>query len=164
MRTQEKIRLDFHRVHNIKSLPEVAMRYVLAVFLSLFMSVAALAADPTEAQKQAMQSVVGAQLEAFREGRHADAFSHAAPSIQALFGDVDNFIMMVRRGFAPVYSNKDFTFANSFTDNSGRFAQRVVIDGKDGKRYEALYTLEQLTDGSWKITSCTLLETKSEGV
>jgi hypothetical protein len=140
------------------------MRFALAFFFSLFLSLSAHAADPTEAQKQAMQTVVGAQLEAFREGRHADAFSHAAPSIQALFGDVDTFITMVRRGFAPVYSNKDFNFANSFTDNSGRFAQRVVIDGKDGKRYEALYTLEQLADGTWKISSCTLLEIKSEGV
>jgi hypothetical protein len=140
------------------------MRQVLVFLFSLFLMVSAQAADPTEAQKQAMQSVVGAQLDAFREGRHNDAFSHAAPSIQALFGDVDNFITMVRRGFAPVYSNKAYNFASSFTDNTGRFAQRVVIDGKDGKRYEALYTLEQLADGSWKITSCTLLEIKSEGV
>ena len=140
------------------------MRSFLALFLSLFLMASAHAADPTEAQRQAMQSVVGAQLEAFRDGRHADAFSYAAPSIQAMFGDVDTFIQMVRRGYAPVYSNKGFNFANSFTDTSGHFAQRVVIDAKDGKRYEALYTLLQLADGSWKITSCTLLEITGEGV
>jgi hypothetical protein len=140
------------------------MRSLLTLVFSFFLIISAYAADPTEAEKQAMQSVVGAQLEAFREGRHGDAFSHAAPSIQAMFGDVDTFIQMVRRGYAPVYSNKGFNFANSFTDDSGRFAQRVVIDAKDGKRYEALYTLQQLADGSWKITSCTLLEIQSEGV
>jgi hypothetical protein len=140
------------------------MRSLLTLFFSFFLIISAYAADPTEAERQAMQSVVGAQLEAFREGRHSDAFSHAAPSIQAMFGDVDTFIQMVRRGYAPVYSNKGFNFASSFTDDSGRFAQRVVIDAKDGKRYEALYTLQQLADGTWKITSCTLLEIQSEGV
>jgi hypothetical protein len=140
------------------------MRSILALVFGLFMIVAAQAAEPTEAEVKAMQSVVGAQLEAFREQRHQDAFSHAAPSIQAMFGDVDTFIQMVRRGYAPVYSNKGFNFGTSFTDNTGQFAQRVVIDAKDGKRYEAIYTLQQLADGTWKITSCTLLEIQSEGV
>jgi Domain of unknown function (DUF4864) len=139
------------------------MRHFLALVISLFMLGTALAAEPTADQKSAMQAVVGAQLDAFAAGRHDDAFSHAAPSIQALFGDVNNFITMVQKGFAPVYSHKSYNFGTSFSEN-GRFAQRVVIDGQDGKRYEALYTLQQQADGSWKITSCTLLEIASEGV
>jgi hypothetical protein len=77
--------------------------------------------------------------------------------VQAMFGTVENFMTMVKRGYAPVHRHNAYRFADGFTDNLGRNAQRVVIDGADGKRYEALYTLQQMPDGSWKITSCTLL-------
>ncbi len=136
---------------------------LFAALFSMILSVSVWAAEPTSTEKSAMQSVVGAQLDAFNARRHDDAFSHAAPSIQAMFGNVDTFIMMVQKGYAPVYNHKAYSFGNSFSEN-GRYAQRVVIDGADGKRYEALYTLQQQLDGSWKITSCTLLEIASEGV
>jgi len=37
-------------------------------------------------------------------------------------------------------------------------AQRVHIVDENGQGWEALYTLEQQADGSFKITGCTLLK------
>ncbi|PBB21629.1 DUF4864 domain-containing protein [Mesorhizobium sp. WSM4313] len=38
----------------------------------------------------------------------------------------------------------------------GSIIQQVLIVGPDGKDYEAVYTLQQRADGSFKITGCSL--------
>ena len=64
---------------------------------------------------------------------------------------------MVRNGYAPVYRHKSFEFGESKTDG-GWITQRVHIIDANGEAWEALYTLEQQADGSYKITGCSLLK------
>jgi hypothetical protein len=138
---------------------EVLMRRLFIFLFALTWTwAAATASEPSPAEKQAMQAVIAAQLNAFESDRNDEAYSYAAPLIKNYFGSVDNFMMMVQRGYEPVRRHKSFTFGAGFSDQLGRNAQRVVIDADDGKRYEALYTLEKQPDGSWKINGCTLLE------
>ena len=64
---------------------------------------------------------------------------------------------MVQNGYAPVYRHKSFEFGDSKTEGSS-IAQRVHIIDANGEAWEALYTLEQQADGSYKITGCSLLK------
>lgn len=105
----------------------------------------------------AAQSVIRAQEQAFVRDDAAAAYSHAAPAIKEIFPAPDIFMSMVRNGYAPVYRHKSFEFGESKTDG-GWITQRVHIIDANGEAWEALYTLEQQADGSYKITGCSLLK------
>jgi Domain of unknown function (DUF4864) len=72
-----------------------------------------------------------------------------------MFPDADEFMAMVRRGYAPVYRHKSFEFGVGRADD-GKIVQTVRIIDADGNPWDALYTLERQADGSWKITGCVL--------
>ena len=103
----------------------------------------------------AAQTIIRSQEQAFAHDDAAAAYSYAAPAIHTMFPDADEFMAMVRRGYAPVYRHKSFEFGVGRADD-GKIAQTVRIIDADGNPWDALYTLEQQTDGSWKITGCVL--------
>jgi hypothetical protein len=105
----------------------------------------------------AAQSVIRAQEQAFSRDDAAAAYSHAAPEIRQLFPQADMFMQMVQQGYAPVYRHKSFEFGEA-RSAQGRIAQRVHIVDDNGEAWEAMYTLEQQSDGSLKITGCSLLK------
>ncbi|UWU91540.1 DUF4864 domain-containing protein [Bradyrhizobium sp. CB1015] len=105
----------------------------------------------------AAQSVIRAQEQAFVRDDAIAAYSFAAPAIKEIFSAPDIFMSMVQNGYAPVYRHKSFEFGESKTDG-GWIAQRVHIIDANGEAWEALYTLEQQGDGSYKITGCSLLK------
>ncbi|MCP3391974.1 DUF4864 domain-containing protein [Bradyrhizobium sp. CCGB12] len=117
-------------------------------------AVPALAGDVTAAQ-----SVIRAQEQAFARDDAAAAYSHAAPAIKEIFPAPDIFMSMVQNGYAPVYRHKSFEFGESKSDGNW-IAQRVHIVDANGEAWEALYTLEQQADGSYKITGCSLLKAR----
>jgi hypothetical protein len=129
----------------------------LLVALSLiFSSVSASAGDVTAAQ-----GVIRAQEQAFARDDAATAYSHAAPAIREIFPAPDIFMSMVQNGYAPVYRHKSFEFGESKSEGNS-VSQRVHIVDANGEAWEALYTLEQQLDGSYKITGCSLLKAGRE--
>ena len=105
----------------------------------------------------AAQSVIRSQAEAFGRDDAAAAYSYAAPAIHDMFPQADIFLFMVQRSYAPVYRHKSFEFGEARVAD-GQIAQRVHIVDADGGAWEALYTLEQESDGSLKIIGCVLLK------
>lgn len=105
----------------------------------------------------AAQGVIRAQEQAFARDDPAAAYSHAAPAIQQIFPDPETFMAMVRKSYAPVWRHKSFEFGEARSAD-GKIAQRVHIVDADGVPWEALYTLEQQSDGSFRITGCVLLK------
>jgi hypothetical protein len=105
----------------------------------------------------AAQSVIQAQEQAFSRRDAAAAYSHAAPEIKQLFPEADIFMQMVQQAYTPVYRHKSFEFGEARAAG-GRIAQRVHIVDDNGEAWEAMYTLEQQSDGSLKITGCSLLK------
>ena len=103
------------------------------------------------------QGVIRAQEQAFGRDDFATAYSHAAPAIQQIFPDPETFMAMVRNSYAPVWRHRSFEFGEARAFD-GKIAQRVHILDADGVPWEALYTLEQQADGSFKITGCVLLK------
>ena len=101
------------------------------------------------------QTIIRSQEQAFAHDDAAAAYSYAAPALHAMFPDADLFLSMVRGGYAPVYRHKSFEFGEGRAAD-GKIAQTVRIIDADGNPWDALYTLEQQPDGSWKITGCML--------
>ncbi|QOG20981.1 MULTISPECIES: DUF4864 domain-containing protein [Bradyrhizobium] len=107
------------------------------------------------------QGVIRAQEQAFARDDAAAAYSHAAPAIKEIFPAPDIFMSMVQNGYAPVYRHKSFEFGESKSEGNW-IAQHVHIVDANGEAWEALYTLEQQADGSYKITGCSLLKVGQE--
>jgi hypothetical protein len=103
------------------------------------------------------QTIIRSQVEAFGRDDAAAAYSYAAPGIHEMFPQADAFLGMVQRRYAPVYRHKSFEFGDSHAAE-GKIAQAVHIVDSDGVPWEALYTLEQQSDGSIKISGCMLIK------
>jgi hypothetical protein len=130
------------------------MRAVALLLIALFaFALPASAGDDVAAA----QSVIRSQEQAFGRDDAAAAYSYAAPAIQKLFPQAEIFMFMVQNSYAPVYRHRSFEFGEARTEGSW-VAQRVHIIDANGEAWEALYTLELQSDGSFKITGCTLLK------
>ena len=128
--------------------------------IAALLVVLSLACSPISARADDVataQGVIRAQEQAFAHDDSATAYSQAAPAIKQIFPAPDIFMSMVQKGYAPVYRHKSFEFGESKIEGSS-VAQRVHIIDANGEAWEALYTLEQQADGSYKITGCSLLK------
>jgi hypothetical protein len=129
------------------------MRIAALLLLALFAFAAPARADDVANA----QSVIRAQEQALGRSDAAAAYSYAAPAIRKLFPQAEIFMDMVQNSYAPVWRHKSFEFGEGRTEGKW-VAQRVHIVDEDGEAWEAMYTLEQEADGSFKITGCSLLK------
>jgi hypothetical protein len=125
---------------------------LLFAFLIVCISPAAAGDDVASAQ-----SIIRSQVEALARDDAAAAYSYAAPGIHERFPQADLFLGIVRNSYAPVYRHKSFEFGEARSAD-GKIAQQVHIVDSDGVPWEALYTLEQQSDGSLKISGCMLIK------
>lgn len=119
--------------------------------------------DTGEADAQAFRIVIEAQIAAFARDDGVSAFSFASPDIQQMFGNPENFMEMVRAGFAPVYRPRSYRF-EAPVHLEGQPAQPVRVIGPDGRGVIALYRMEQQGDGSWRIAGVTLHPVDERGI
>jgi hypothetical protein len=130
----------------------------MRAFVLLFATLLCLAFPARAADDVATaQGVIRSQVEAFGRDDAAAAYSYAAPAIHELFPQADIFMFMVQHSYAPVYRHKSFEFGEARVSD-GKVAQRARIIDDNGETWEALYTLEQQPDGSFKIIGCALLK------
>ena len=136
------------------------MRFLVPLLLLLLFAPPIRAQDaPSAADRAAIAEVVTGQIEAFRRDDAATAFGYAAPGIQAMFGDADTFLGMVRRAYQPVYRPRTVRVGDVVVQG-GQVIQRVELIGPDGAAELALYAMEREADGTWRIAGCQL--TRSE--
>jgi hypothetical protein len=109
-----------------------------------------------DAEIKSAQTVIDSQLKAFIANDGATAYSFAAPNVKQIFPTVDTFMNMVTNGYAPVRRPRSYAFGKVEQTGPSSIVQQVLIVGPDGKDYEAVYTLQQQSDGSFKITGCSL--------
>ncbi|MDE2446530.1 MAG: DUF4864 domain-containing protein, partial [Alphaproteobacteria bacterium] len=122
----------------------------------LFASLTPAHADAPD--QAALQAVISAQLQAFQNDDGPKAYSYAAPVVKLKFPDVVTFMTMVKSGYLPIYKNAKFAFGSLALDANGNPAQHVTITAESGKRYEAVYFMQQQPDGSWKIAGVQMVE------
>lgn len=109
--------------------------------------------DFADEQQLRIQSVIGAQLAAFRAGDAEKAFSYAAPAIQEKFGTPSRFFSMVRKYYPAVYSSQTAEFVK-LTEIGGVWIQGVIISDERGEAWLAQYPMELQSDGQWLINGC----------
>ena len=136
-------------------------RFLIPVLLTaLLSSPAAFAEDaPTDAARQ----VIERQLAAFARNDADEAFSFAAPEIQAMFPDSLQFLSMVAHHYPAVYRHRSVEFRDA-AETEGHVAESVVFTDEDGKVWQAIYKLEKETDGRWAIIGCVVAESPEQGL
>ena len=88
-----------------------------------------------DADRVEIRGIIERQLAAFQRDDGATAFGFASPTIRAIFGTPENFMSMVRDGYAPVYRPREVEFQD-LADIDGVPTQRVLLVGPDGRVWE----------------------------
>ena len=79
----------------------------------------------------------------------------AAPGIREQFGTPDNFLQMVRTGYAPLLDARYTQFLEgALVDGAVIQPLRLVLP--DNTVLVALYQMQRQPDGSWRIAGCVL--------
>jgi hypothetical protein len=134
------------------------LKFFMTALIAIVFSWPAQADTLSESDKSAFREIVTGQLEAFKADDGEAAYTYAAPIIKGIFPNSETFMAMVKRGYQPVYRNNGYKIGAVAPDSLGRPALHVTITATDGKRYEAVYSMERQPDGTWKIAGCTLVE------
>ena len=135
---------------------------LLSLLLALSVPPASLADDPVSQSRQDIQS----QIDAFLKDDAGAAYAFAAPGIKARYPDKDAFFDMVRKSYQPVYQPGNYAFGRSLSLEGGKtILHEVLIEGRDGKDWKAIYQLLRQPDGSYRIGGVTMApETASKGI
>ncbi len=116
------------------------------VAVGLALAPAGLRSEPVG---DAVQSVIGRQIEAFLSDDFDTAFNFASPAIQGLFGNPDRFGEMVRNGYPMVWRPADVRYgALNLAD--GRRYQTVIVRDGNGRTHYLEYEMIEI-DGAWRI-------------
>ena len=127
-----------------------------AALIGLLVPTLADAALLAESDARAVRQVIEAQLKAFAEDDAARAFFYASASIQAQFGDANNFMAMVRSGYPMVVRPAAVSFFQPQVEVGvpATVTQLVQFRDREGRLWKATYLLEQETGAGWRISGC----------
>ncbi|MDX2004911.1 MAG: DUF4864 domain-containing protein [Meiothermus sp.] len=127
---------------------------ILLVFALTLALAAGYAQRPTNVPLQdleAIQTIIRAQIEAFRKDDGATAYSFASPSIRQVFPDSKVFMEMVKSGYPQIYRSLTVEFAQATRNSADEVLQIVNLIGRDGSRAVAAYLMQRQPGGVWKI-------------
>ncbi|MEJ6478926.1 MAG: DUF4864 domain-containing protein [Octadecabacter sp.] len=114
-----------------------------------------------QAQGASIEDVIGSQLDAFNDRDVNGAWQFASPMIQGMFGDADNFEVMVQRGYPMVFDNRDVRFLEQ-REIAGRLYQKVMLRDASGGLHILDYTMIETPDG-WRIDGVQILPAPEAG-
>ena len=101
----------------------------------------------------AIRKVIDDQLIALKAGDGVKAMTFAAPGIREQFGTPDNFLRMVREGYAPLLDARRTQFLEgAVIDDAIVQPLRLVLP--DDSVMVALYQMQKQPDGQWRIAGC----------
>lgn len=106
---------------------------------------------------EAIEDVIGTQLQAFNDRDVERAFSFASPMIKRLFGNPGTFGLMVENGYPMVWDNTDVRFLG-LREEAGMQIQTVQIRDAAGVIHTLDYAMIETADG-WQINGVQLVET-----
>ena len=103
-----------------------------------------------------IQSTISDQLRAFASDSFIEAFTHASPGIKDIFGTVENFSNMVKKGYPMVWRYNNFEFLNLEETPQG-YSQIVRITDQNDKLFLLKYFMKNVA-GIWKISGVSIIE------
>ena len=107
-------------------------------------------------EKADIQSTISDQLRAFASDNFIEAFTHASPGIKDIFGTVENFSYMVKKGYPMVWRYNNFEFLNLEETPQG-YSQIVRITDQNDKLFLLKYFMKNVA-GIWKISGVSIIE------
>ncbi|NCX85338.1 MAG: DUF4864 domain-containing protein [Rhodobacteraceae bacterium] len=107
-------------------------------------------------EKADIQSTISDQLRAFASDNFIEAFTHASPGIKDIFGTVENFSSMVKKGYPMVWRYNNFEFLNLEETPQG-YSQIVRITDQNDKLFLLKYFMKNVA-GIWKISGVSIIE------
>jgi hypothetical protein len=131
------------------------MKILSALMVLLSLALAQRISEISQADQEAIQSVISGQLVAFQKGDASTAYSFAAPGVKQGFPNPQVFVQMVKAGYLPLYSPKSVEFGRVEL-YQGTPVQQLTVVGPDDKTYLALYVMQKQPDGNWKIAGVSL--------
>ena len=121
---------------------------------------AAVFADEGGTVMEAVRYTISSQIDAFKQNDVKEAYTFAAPNIQAQFPSPDIFGLMVRNGYPIIWKPKSYKFT-TFKDLGNRCIQRVLFQSYNGSLESYDYILEK--NGSvWKIAGVLTIKSADE--
>jgi len=133
------------------------MTRIFGTILGIWLSVTAVFAQDADA----IEDVIGSQLQAFNDRDVQEAWQYASPNIQRMFGNPGNFGMMVERGYPMVWDNADVRFLE-LREISGVLWQKVMLRDINGNLHLLDYQMIETADG-WQINGVQLLPAPDVG-
>lgn len=107
-------------------------------------------------EKADIQSTISDQLRAFASDNFIEAFTHASPGIKDIFGTVENFSNMVKKGYPMVWRYNNFEFLNLEETPQGYY-QIVRITDQNDKLFLLKYFMKNVA-GIWKISGVSIIQ------
>lgn len=130
---------------------------VFVFLLSLWMTATAVFAQDADA----IEDVIGSQLQAFNNRDISEAWQYASPNIKRLFGNPGNFGQMVQQGYPMVWDNADVRFLE-LRDLRGGLWQKVMVRDAQGGLHILDYQMVETAEG-WQINGVQLLPAPDVG-
>ena len=109
----------------------------------------------------AIEDVIGNQLDAFNNRDVSEAWQYASPNIKRLFGNPGNFGRMVQQGYPMVWDNADVRFLE-LRDIRGNLWQKVMVRDAQGGLHILDYQMIETADG-WQSNGVQLLPAPDVG-
>ena len=120
-------------------------------------------AQDTAPVADAWQSVISAQITAFRTHDAKAALSYAAAPFQN-FDDPEAFYsMIIAGGYAPIASSRSHSFGKFKMVADGQVLQEVFIVDSDQRLYEAIYALGK-EEAGWRVQGVQMVKQEGIGV
>lgn len=130
---------------------------VFVFLLSFWMTATTVFAQDADA----IEDVIGSQLQAFNNRDISEAWQYASPNIKRLFGNPGNFGQMVRQGYPMVWDNADVRFLE-LRDLRGGLWQKVMVRDAQGGLHILDYQMVETAEG-WQINGVQLLPAPDVG-
>lgn len=130
---------------------------IFGLILGLWLAATAAFAQDSDA----IEGVIGNQLNAFNDRDVDAAWQYASPNIKRLFGSAGNFGMMVQQGYPMVWDNADVRFLE-LRDVAGNLWQKVMLRDAQGGLHILDYQMVETADG-WQINGVQLLPAPDVG-
>ena len=116
-------------------------------------------ADEGRSVMEEVHHTISLQIDAFKKNDVNEAYTFAAPNIQAQFPNPDTFGLMVKNGYPIIWKPKSFKFVK-FKDLGDKCIQRVLFQSYEGSLETYDYILEK-NNNQWRIAG--VLTIKSAG-
>ena len=146
-----------------------ALAFAATAALAMTAVAEAQAAGLSPTEQTDIRAIVQAQMNALAADDADAAFSFAAPNIRKMMGNAQNFLAMVRSGYAVVHRPASVMFLKAHrlegqTNEGGEVVQAVQMTDTKGDAWLAIYRLQRQDDQTWRISGCVLVANEGKSV